>query len=225
MTSPRAEPPASPRPIAGADLDARVDLALDLKATPGLAAKSRLLLSHVFPDTTDMRDAKRPAVRSRLAPRTHDGWAMHSLRLRQLAELSSREWLWLLKSLGLLPLAWVSIRLLGWQQTMATFQRIPCAVPVAGHRTLDSHQPDRSARMVRVAATFGPARLSCLPRAVVLWTLMRRQGHDAVVRLAVRKGLLGVDAHAWVEVNGLSLDDATNEPFRTFTAAPFLANL
>lgn len=79
--------------------------------------------------------------------------------------------------------------------------------------------------MVRVAATFGPARLSCLPRAVVLWTLMRRQGHDAVVRLAVRKGLLGVDAHAWVEVNGLSLDDATNEPFRTFTAAPFLANL
>jgi hypothetical protein len=39
------------------DLDSRAELALDLKATPGMAAKSRLLLSHVFPDITYMRDA------------------------------------------------------------------------------------------------------------------------------------------------------------------------
>ena len=39
------------------DLDARADLILDLKATKGMTAKSKLLLSHAFPDADYMRAA------------------------------------------------------------------------------------------------------------------------------------------------------------------------
>lgn len=62
--------------------------------------------------------------------------------------------------------------------------------------------------MVRVAATYGPCRPKCLPRAVVLWALLRRHGVDAEVKLGVRKGERGFEAHAWVEIEGLPLNEA-----------------
>ena len=206
------------------DLNARGDLALDSRQRGGWRPSPGCCCRIYFPILPICVTRMGQAVLYPSGPHTREDLAMHSLRLRQLAELSGREWLWLLQSLTLLPLAWVSIRLCGWQRTMTNFRRIAGAVPPAP-RTLDPGQSVDVARMVRVAATFGPARVSCLPRAVVLWTLLRRKGHDAVVCLGVRKGVRGPDAHAWVEVSGLSLDDPTNEPFRTFSAASFTATL
>jgi hypothetical protein len=140
--------------------------------------------------------------------------------VQRLAELTAREWLWLLQSLLLLPLAWLCIRLFGWQRTMTRFGRLAGDTPVVAGGSLDAKLAVAAARIVRVAATFGPSRVSCLPRAVVLWTLLRRHGQAAVVRLGVRKGAAGVDAHAWVEVDGLSLDDPSDQPFQPLSSVP-----
>ena len=60
--------------------------------------------------------------------------------------------------------------------------------------------------MVRIAATYGPLRTTCLPRAVVLSALLQRLGFTAEVKLGVRQGQRGFEAHAWVEVDGFALE-------------------
>ena len=63
----------------------------------------------------------------------------------------------------------------------------------------------RVARLGGVAAQYvgGP----CLARSVVLACLLERQGVPAQLRMGVRKGENGFEAHAWVEAAGMSLDE------------------
>ena len=76
--------------------------------------------------------------------------------------------------------------------------------------------------MVRVAATYGPFRAKCLPRAIVLWSMLRNERVAAELRLGVRHGDHGFEAHAWVEVGGLPLDEQPEAvpfvPLRAFAA-------
>jgi hypothetical protein len=60
--------------------------------------------------------------------------------------------------------------------------------------------------LVRVAAANGICETTCLPRSLVLCTLLRRRGAEATLRLGVRKQAGDIEAHAWVEVGGLRLD-------------------
>jgi len=63
--------------------------------------------------------------------------------------------------------------------------------------------------MVAVACRLHPLRSSCLPRTIVLWSLLRRRGIEADVRIGVRCDTEGaVKAHAWLEWNGDVLNDA-----------------
>ena len=63
----------------------------------------------------------------------------------------------------------------------------------------------RLARLVRVAAQYVGG--TCLARSVVLACLLERQGVPAQLRIGVRKGENGFEAHAWVEAAGMSLDE------------------
>jgi Transglutaminase-like superfamily len=62
------------------------------------------------------------------------------------------------------------------------------------------------ARAVRIAASYGPYRATCLPRALVLWTLLRWRRLDGELTIGVRNGQGGFEAHAWVTLNGVPLD-------------------
>jgi hypothetical protein len=67
----------------------------------------------------------------------------------------------------------------------------------------------RAAQMVGVACRRHPLRSSCLPRTIVLWTLLRRRGIAADVRIGVRYDSEGeLQAHSWLEWNGEVLNDA-----------------
>lgn len=91
-----------------------------------------------------------------------------------------------------------------------------------GHRRTApaGRDPAIVARIVRIAATHGPFRTECLPRAVVLWTLLQRDGFDAEVKLGVRQGPRGFEAHAWVELEGVALGQAVEPvPFVPLRAA------
>lgn len=48
---------------------------------------------------------------------------------------------------------------------------------------------------------------SCLPRSLALAWMLRRRGVTATVRVGVRTAD-GFEAHAWVECNGIAVDDA-----------------
>ena len=57
-------------------------------------------------------------------------------------------------------------------------------------------------RKVERAAAAGRRPPACLPRALTVHAVLRRHGVDADLKIGVRQGGGGIEAHAWVEVSG-----------------------
>ena len=66
------------------------------------------------------------------------------------------------------------------------------------------------ARAVRRAAIYGPCRGTCLAEALVVWSLLRRHGIDGDLQIGVRRCERGVEAHAWVAVQGQTVTEGEN---------------
>ena len=100
----------------------------------------------------------------------------------------------------LLPVVRVALKFV----TVAGLQRV-------GARTATERQPDTRlspesiARLVRVAAERGPCRARCLPQSLVLRWLLSRRGLEGRIVFGARKTNAQMQAHAWVEVNGVAL--------------------
>ena len=73
---------------------------------------------------------------------------------------------------------------------------------------LSGADPAAIGRAVRLAAVYGPYRATCLPRALVAWGLLRRCSLKGELTIGVRKAEGGLEAHAWVELDGVSLEQA-----------------
>jgi hypothetical protein len=67
--------------------------------------------------------------------------------------------------------------------------------------------PRVTARMVRVAASRGLYRFKCLDQSLVLRWLLRRQGIDARIVFGARKEDGQIEAHAWVECQGIAVNE------------------
>ena len=79
---------------------------------------------------------------------------------------------------------------------------------LVGSRTTGSRRslsPKKVARLVRVAAEHGPYRARCLEQSLVLRWLLLRRGTEGRIVFGARKADAGMQAHAWVEVNGVPL--------------------
>jgi hypothetical protein len=70
----------------------------------------------------------------------------------------------------------------------------------------------RLACVVAASARALPGPSACLSRAIALEALLRAAGHGAELRIGVapRPDRGGVDAHAWVEVDGVALDEGAS---------------
>ena len=109
----------------------------------------------------------------------------------------------------LLPVVKVSLRLRGFKKTREFLEK---------HQARGSAEPSARgaspeavlgiSRMVRAAARYGFVRASCLEESLTLWHLLRKQGHEAKLRIGVRKEAQKVEAHAWVEHDGMALNQA-----------------
>lgn len=67
--------------------------------------------------------------------------------------------------------------------------------------------PARLAFLVDAAARTLPGRTACLPRAIVLEALLAGAGWVPVLRIGIapREGRARLDAHAWVELDGVAV--------------------
>lgn len=128
-------------------------------------------------------------------------------RMRRIAALTAVEWRALLAALVGLPLIGLSLRIHGVglvrERCLATptgSAPLPpaAALPVA-------HQ---MARGVAIAARHGPYRASCLERSLVLCRLLRRRGVMCELRFGADLAQGDLAAHAWVEWEGVVLNDA-----------------
>jgi len=148
-----------------------------------------------------------------------------SLSLRRRAirfiELSRADRLLLLQSLVLIPAVSILLRILGLQPTLSVLDRL-------SRRRLRAMRPqsgllDASAicRVVGTAARHGLFSATCLRQALALWFLLRRRGMAAELRIGVRKNADRLEAHAWVESNGLALDPTGGTDERREAATQF----
>jgi hypothetical protein len=79
--------------------------------------------------------------------------------------------------------------------------------PDASEAMPERQHATRVAALVRIAAANLPLRNSCLPRALVTWTLLRRDGIACELRLGARAGHAPFEAHAWVDCGGTALGE------------------
>jgi hypothetical protein len=124
----------------------------------------------------------------------------------------------LVEAAALLPAASVGLKLIGLRGCQNVLAVLAPGGPFATPDNAADSVPS-TARMVRIAATRGLWKASCLPRSLVLAYLLRRRRIDARVRIGVRRQNGNLEAHAWVEVDGGVVNDRSDvhEQFAPFS--------
>ena len=84
----------------------------------------------------------------------------------------------------------------------------------------DVHRARRMGSGVILATRVGPADVVCLPRSLTLWTLLRRRGVDAQLLLGVDPTEADLDAHAWVRVCGIDINEDADHLARLHAFEP-----
>jgi hypothetical protein len=108
------------------------------------------------------------------------------------------------QAVRLLAVVGVSLRLRGFQQTKERLRKKLPAQTAERQGTADALQ--KICRMVQAAAHYGPGHPTCLEQSLVLWFLLQRRGIPAQLRIGVRKLPEKFEAHAWVECDGVALN-------------------
>ncbi len=104
----------------------------------------------------------------------------------------------------------VGLRVVGFRRLHALLARGKRGPP----RTGDNRAVSREARArstagaVSAVGSLGPFGATCLSRSLTLWWLLRRQGIESDLRIGVRKQGEGIEAHAWVEIDGSVVSEA-----------------
>jgi Transglutaminase-like superfamily len=115
-----------------------------------------------------------------------------------------------LRAAVLLPWISLSLRLRGFRATQSSLQkRLPRALTAISDQSsrTQAESTALTARMVRSAAHRTWGSPACLEQSLALWWLLGRQGIASSVRIGTRKTDQKFEAHAWVECDGVALNE------------------
>ena len=127
--------------------------------------------------------------------------------LRRFSALERPAQMLFLRAWAMLPLVFLSLRFRGFQPTRSALQRTLL------HRTPEmdpgsfNRQVALTAHMVNAADRHGLVHPSCLAKSLTLWWLLGRQGITSRLRIGIRKENDKLEAHAWVEREGVALNE------------------
>ena len=128
-------------------------------------------------------------------------------KLRSFAALPASDRLVLVQAMIILPATGLGLRwfhmnqLTGWMRRIADLRASKAVAQDLQGEAL------RTRRLVGVAARNGLYAGTCLSRSVTFWWLLRRRGVRSDLRIGVRKQKGEFEAHAWVECDGIVLND------------------
>lgn len=131
-------------------------------------------------------------------------------RLQRFRQLSGDERWLLVESMALLPMTAVALRLVGFRRWQAALSRLAPRgeAGTVGCPEASIARGKNVARIVRVASRYSLCRTNCLEQSLVLWCLLLRRGVPADLRIGVRKAGGSLEAHAWVQLGSVILNDA-----------------
>jgi hypothetical protein len=124
-------------------------------------------------------------------------------KLAKFLALSGAEKWGFLSAVTLLPLFWLGLHIFGFTRFQAWLERAPLgeqqSLPVAGLSDIGT--------LVNRAARCVPGPVTCLTRSLLLRWLLRRRGIVSELRIGVQLAQGKLDAHAWVEYEGIPIND------------------
>ena len=123
--------------------------------------------------------------------------------LVQFSERSYAEQRMLLTAAACMPIFWLGLRLLGLPRFQAQLER--ARKPICPAITLPKIQA--LGELVNIAARHTLGSRTCLTRSLLLGWLLRRRGVQSQLRIGVRFTHGALDAHAWVECEGVPVND------------------
>jgi hypothetical protein len=130
-------------------------------------------------------------------------------RLRGWLALDWRERAQLLGLMASLAVVHGLLALAGYVRTRRWVERFSAGGARRAATAEDLQAARRLARLAEVAGRHGPVRATCLRQALVLHGWLRRRGLKPEIVIGVRRdGEAPLDAHAWVELEGASIDVA-----------------
>src|SRR5438874_594218 len=142
-------------------------------------------------------------------------------RLRRFSALERPARSLFLRATVLLPLVALSLRWRGFRATQATLQRSLLNGNQKREAALVGKSAAMIAHMVNAADRHGLVHPSCLAKSLTLWWLLGRQGITSRLRIGIRKQNDQLEAHAWVEREGVALNEPEerHQHYAAFDAA------
>ncbi|HMI53307.1 MAG TPA: lasso peptide biosynthesis B2 protein [Candidatus Saccharimonadales bacterium] len=125
--------------------------------------------------------------------------------LRAFLKLNGKERVIVLASAAALLCTWTGLRIFGfsgWKNTMLRLSR-----ENSGGVRMSLDKTKALASLTTATARRFFFSTSCLEQSLVIWFLLRRRGAPAVLRFGGRKEGGRFEAHAWVESEGVVLND------------------
>ncbi len=112
-----------------------------------------------------------------------------------------------------LPLIHFGLKMLGYSALCALLDKL---FPInAGYRLISRdeiiHRGQEMSRIVFIAGKYGFIKENCLRKSLLLWCLLRREGIGGEIHFGVQLKEQALEAHAWVEYQGIVLSDEAGE--------------
>ena len=127
--------------------------------------------------------------------------------LRRFSALERPAQILFLRALVVLPLVGLSLKFRGFEATRSALRKtLSRATPPADSDSLNK-QIALTAHMVNAADRHGLVHPSCLVKSLAMWWLLGRQGITSQLRVGIRKEGGNLEAHAWVEREGIALNE------------------
>jgi hypothetical protein len=131
--------------------------------------------------------------------------------LHRFSRLDHRSRALFLRGVVLIPLVSISLRLRGFRATQGKLRhRLRATVNSASSKYAPLPASDdvaRTVRMMQAAVRHSLGSPNCLEVSLVLWYLLNRRGIPSAIRIGTRKIEGRLEAHAWVERDGVALNE------------------
>lgn len=130
--------------------------------------------------------------------------------LIKLKALSRKERGLLLQSALLLPAIHAALILFGYARLQRVLEALTPLRPDQRHLSTTEILADARviSRIVSIAAAHGLYRATCLRKSMLVWWFLRREGIQSNICFGVRMNGGLLEAHAWLESNGIVLNDS-----------------
>ena len=113
-----------------------------------------------------------------------------------------------LEACAALTASCIGLRMAGFQRWRTTVERL---TPIESGITPAATSVEFARAIARINAAAARHlfffRISCLEQSLALWCLLRRRHVPADLRIGARKQEQNFEAHAWIELDGVALND------------------